>query len=163
MTEYLAKESPRDDDELFQWYREAGTRAVEWGRQQQLFDIPADYATFEQFSRDYERTHFRPNPGSQRVAAATTRMFAGWAGPLRGLVPPVIAALMDEPLRRALELPEPSPALRRTVAALLRLRGHLGQTFSSRSRPNLRTAGRHRSYPCGYAIETLGPPEPPAA
>jgi len=43
VTEYLAKESPRDDDQLFEWYREAGTRAVEWGRQQQLFDVPADY------------------------------------------------------------------------------------------------------------------------
>ena len=88
-------------------------------------------------------------------------MFACWAGPLRGLVPPVIAALMDEPLRRALELPAPAPALRRAVAAALRLRGHLGQTFAPRSRPNLRTTARHRSYPCGYAIETLGPPEPP--
>jgi len=41
--EYLSRESPRNDDELFQWYREAGDRAVAWGREQQLFDIPADY------------------------------------------------------------------------------------------------------------------------
>jgi len=43
VTEYLAADSPRDDDELFRWYREAGERAVAWGRQQQLFDIPDDY------------------------------------------------------------------------------------------------------------------------
>ncbi|HMU62284.1 MAG TPA: DUF885 domain-containing protein, partial [Gemmatimonadales bacterium] len=41
--DYLAKDSPKDDTELFEWYREAGARAVEYGRQQQMFDIPADY------------------------------------------------------------------------------------------------------------------------
>lgn len=41
--DYLSKESPRNDDELFQWYREAGERAVAYGRKQKLFDIPADY------------------------------------------------------------------------------------------------------------------------
>jgi uncharacterized protein (DUF885 family) len=41
--EYLSKESPKNDDELFQWYREAGERAVAYGREQKLFDIPADY------------------------------------------------------------------------------------------------------------------------
>jgi uncharacterized protein (DUF885 family) len=41
--DYLAKDSPKDDTELFAWYREAGVRAVEYGRQQQMFDIPADY------------------------------------------------------------------------------------------------------------------------
>lgn len=39
----LAREAPRDDDELFRWYREAGERAVAYGREQALFDIPADY------------------------------------------------------------------------------------------------------------------------
>ena len=39
----LAKDSPRNDDELFAWYREAGERAVAYGRAQQMFDIPADY------------------------------------------------------------------------------------------------------------------------
>lgn len=41
--DFLAKDSPKDDTELFAWYREAGTRAVAYGRQQQMFDIPADY------------------------------------------------------------------------------------------------------------------------
>ena len=41
--EHLSKDSPKNDDELFQWYREAGERAVAYGREQQLFDIPADY------------------------------------------------------------------------------------------------------------------------
>ncbi len=41
--DHLATDSPKDDTELFDWYREAGTRAVEYGRQKQMFDIPADY------------------------------------------------------------------------------------------------------------------------
>jgi uncharacterized protein (DUF885 family) len=41
--DHLAKDSPEDDTELFAWYREAGARAVDYGRQQLMFDIPADY------------------------------------------------------------------------------------------------------------------------
>jgi uncharacterized protein (DUF885 family) len=41
--DYLAKDSPKDDDELFRWYRETGERAVAYGRERGLFDIPARY------------------------------------------------------------------------------------------------------------------------
>lgn len=41
--ERLSQDSPRNDDELFRWYRETGERAVAYGREHQLFDIPADY------------------------------------------------------------------------------------------------------------------------
>ncbi|HEU4563099.1 MAG TPA: DUF885 domain-containing protein, partial [Gemmatimonadaceae bacterium] len=41
--DYLSKDSPKSDDELFAWYREAGRRAVQYGRDRDLFDIPADY------------------------------------------------------------------------------------------------------------------------
>ena len=41
--ESLSKDSPKNDDELFQWYREAGERAVVYGREHELFEIPADY------------------------------------------------------------------------------------------------------------------------
>jgi len=41
--DFLAKDSPKDDTELFAWYRDAGTRAVAYGRQRQMFDIPAEY------------------------------------------------------------------------------------------------------------------------
>ena len=39
----LAAESPADDEELLRWYRETGARAVAYGREHRLFDIPADY------------------------------------------------------------------------------------------------------------------------
>lgn len=41
--EHLASDSPRNDDELLQWYVDAGRRAVQYGRDRQLFDVPADY------------------------------------------------------------------------------------------------------------------------
>lgn len=41
--EDLASDSPSSDAELFAWYRDTGARAVAYGRQRQMFDIPADY------------------------------------------------------------------------------------------------------------------------
>jgi uncharacterized protein (DUF885 family) len=40
---HLAKDSPRNDDELFAWYRETAARAVAYGREHNMFDMPADY------------------------------------------------------------------------------------------------------------------------
>jgi uncharacterized protein (DUF885 family) len=41
--DFLSKDSPKNDDQLFKWYRDAGERAVAYGREQNLFDIPATY------------------------------------------------------------------------------------------------------------------------
>jgi uncharacterized protein (DUF885 family) len=41
--EHLGRSAPRNDDELFRWYRETAQRAVAYGRDRKLFDIPAAY------------------------------------------------------------------------------------------------------------------------
>jgi len=41
--DHLSKDSPRNDDELMAWYVETGKRAVAYGREHDLFDVPADY------------------------------------------------------------------------------------------------------------------------
>ncbi|HVF38998.1 MAG TPA: DUF885 domain-containing protein, partial [Gemmatimonadaceae bacterium] len=41
--EFLSKDAPRNDDQLFKWYRDAGERAVAYGREHRLFDVPATY------------------------------------------------------------------------------------------------------------------------
>jgi len=41
--DHLSKDAPASDDELLRWYRETGERAVAYGRDRRLFDIPADY------------------------------------------------------------------------------------------------------------------------
>lgn len=41
--EHLSADSPKSDAELLAWYIDAGKRAVQYGREQRLFDVPADY------------------------------------------------------------------------------------------------------------------------
>ncbi len=41
--DHLSKESPKNDEELLEWYRSAGARAVAYGRERRLFEVPADY------------------------------------------------------------------------------------------------------------------------
>jgi len=41
--DHLSGDSPRNDDELFQWYRDTAARLVEYGRAHALFDVPAEY------------------------------------------------------------------------------------------------------------------------
>jgi uncharacterized protein (DUF885 family) len=41
--EFLGRDAPRDDQQLFRWYREAGARAVAYGRENALFEVPSGY------------------------------------------------------------------------------------------------------------------------
>lgn len=41
--EHLGQDSPKSDDELLAWYVETGRRAVQYGRDEKLFDVPATY------------------------------------------------------------------------------------------------------------------------
>ena len=41
--DFLSNDAPKSDDELLQFYRDAADRAVAYGREQELFDVPADY------------------------------------------------------------------------------------------------------------------------
>lgn len=41
--DFLAKDAPRNDDQLFKWYRDSGARAVEYGREHGLFEVPPSY------------------------------------------------------------------------------------------------------------------------
>ena len=39
----LAAESPENDEQLFAWYRQTAQRAVAYGSEREMFDIPSDY------------------------------------------------------------------------------------------------------------------------
>jgi uncharacterized protein (DUF885 family) len=43
LMEHLNQDSPKSDAELLSWYVETGRRAVQYGRDHHLFDVPADY------------------------------------------------------------------------------------------------------------------------
>lgn len=136
----------------------------EVGRRMGIRDIPAEYADFERFNQEYERTHYRFTESNQRVGAATREIFVRWfPAPFAPLVRAAIYALLDDPLIEAFGFPHPSPLLRQLVPASLRLRGWLLRLLPPRKQPHLRTQGRHRSYPSGYVIETLGPLNSPAS
>ena len=138
---------------LFHCWREIGHRM-------NIKGIPPDDETFEQFNRAYEREHFRPTPEAARVARATRAMFLSWfPGLPRAVGERAISAILDEPLLEAFAFPRPPRALRRAADAALRARGRAVRTLPPRRRPRLRTERRTRTYPRGYVIEELGPPE----
>lgn len=70
-----------------------------------------------------------------------------------------IHALLDDSLIAAFGFPRPSPLMRRLVPGALRLRGRLAGLLPARRAPRLRTGMGHPTYPDGYVIERLGPPE----
>ena len=66
--------------------------------------------------------------------------------------------MLDEPVLEGFGFPKLSPFMRAVVTAALRLRARLLRLLPARRRPFLRTEMRRRSYPNGYGIEELGPP-----
>lgn len=139
---------------MFHFWREVGCRMG-------IRDIPGDYAEFERYNIEYERRHFRFTEANRRVGAATVEMFASWFPRLaRPLVRRGIYALLEDAVIDGFGFPRPSPTMRRALAASLKLRARLAGWLPARRRPRLRTEMKHRSYPTGYQIETLGPPVP---
>ena len=85
----------------FHFWREVGIRM-------HIRDIPEDRAEFERFNLDYARAHFAGTAASRRVCDATIKMFQAWMPrPVRGLVPPIMASLMDDRLRESVGPPAP--------------------------------------------------------
>jgi hypothetical protein len=132
----------------------------EVGRRMNLREIPATYEEFERFNVDYERTHFRYSDTNRWVGEATRDLFLSWfPRAFHGLVRPAIYALMDDSLIDAFGFPRPGRGARALVAGALKLRATMLRLLPSRRRPFLRTESRQRSYPQGYRIEELGPPQ----
>jgi hypothetical protein len=128
------------------------------GERMNLRDIPPSLTELERFSRDYEREHYRHTEANHRVGSATRDLFKSWFPRwTRPLVGRGIHAFMDDTLIEAFGFPKPSAALRRTVQTALKLRGHALRLWPRRRQPLLRTRMTHRSYPCGYAMDRIGP------
>lgn len=133
-------------------------RAV--GRRMNIHDVPEDYDAFDRFNRDYEREHFRFSEANRHVATATRELFVRWfPRPLAPLVRATIHALVDEPLREAVGFPRAPAVLGWLVPRALRMRGAVAAFGPTRRVPSLRTETPNRSYPQGYVLERLGPPD----
>ena len=133
----------------------------EVGQRMSIQNIPEDYETFERFNVEYERKHFRFTEANRRIGTATRELFVGWAP---WIVRPVarwaIHAMLDEPLIEAFGFPRPSRFARALVSSLLSLRGTISGWLPARRTPRLRTKMKHTTYPSGYRVEELGPPDP---
>lgn len=130
------------------------------GHYMNIKNIPATFAEYERFNRDYEREHFKYSDANRHVASATRDLILGWylPGPLKRLGEPGVYALMDEPLLEAFGFPKPSPFMRRLVEMALRAKARFSRLLPERKRPRSRTQDiKHRTYPNGYKIEELGP------
>ena len=132
----------------------------EIGRRMNIQDIPETYADLERYNIEYEREHFRYAETNRRVGEATRDLFLSWfPRPLRPLMKPGIYAMMDDPLLDAFGFPHPPRWLRASVSGGLKLRARALRFFPTRKRPRYYTELRHRTYPGGYEIEALGPPD----
>ena len=132
---------------------------VEVGARMAIKDIPPTMEEFEQFKRGYEREHFCYQASNRRVADATIKVLEDWyPRPLRSLARQVVYALLDEPLRRAFDYPQPHPLIRLAVNGTLRLVAKIMRFLPPRRHPFLLTQQGRRSYPEGYQLENLGPP-----
>jgi hypothetical protein len=151
-----------------EWIREFGWRDLEpvelqalaglttrFGELMGITGLPTTYDGYLTLLRDYERERFACTGPSRRVTEATLRI-ARQVAPrlLRPLARRVTIALMDEPLRIALGMPEQPAWFVAAVRRGLRARARL-----LRFAPPRRTAYHHRptSYPHGYTLEDLGP------
>jgi hypothetical protein len=151
-----------------EWIRAYGWRDLEpvelaalarlttrFGEMMGLKGLPTTYDGYLTLLRDYETEHFAFAEPNRRVTEATLRIARQVAPlPLRPLARRVTIALMDEPLRRALGMPEQPAWLVAAVRRGLRARGRL-----LRLAPPRRTAYHHRptSYADGYSLRDIGP------
>lgn len=138
---------------VFYFWREVGQRM-------NIKAIPETYEAFEAFNIDYERKNFVYSETNRRVGLATCHLFLSWVLPrrLHPLGMPFIYAMLDDALLTAFGFPKPPKVLKQLLAAILVTRGRAARLLPSEQRSRNRTALRHRSYPKGYTIEQLGPP-----
>lgn len=130
----------------------------EVGRRMGIADIPPSYEAFEDWSRAYERQHFRFADSNHRVGASTRDLFAAWFPRL--FTPAVrygIYAMLDDDMLAAFGFPRPLPLTRAFLRGGLKARGRAVRWFPPRREPHFFTDDRNRTHPGGYRIAELGP------
>ena len=125
-----------------------------------LAELPSSLAELDALNRRYEADHFAPSAAGRRLADTVARTAAAWfPAPMGAVVPEVLRALLDAPAREAFGWAPAHPVVDHLTDRTLRLAARLKATLPPRWRPSVITAAHHRSYPQGYTIEGLGPPD----
>ena len=131
----------------------------EVGKRMGIREIPESYEKLQQFACDYERDNFRFAETNQRIGAATRDLFASWMPRIFApLVRWGIYALLDDAMLASFGFPRPFGFMRQLVSGALKLRGRIVRILPARKTPNFFTDRRNRTYPRGYEIAELGPP-----
>lgn len=137
------------------YYRELGTRMG-------ITDIPDSYETFADWFDAHDRAHLQYSDDAAAIERATRALLRGRLP--RRLAPfgdTLVAALYDEPLRRATGVSRPPRAVRAGLHLALRTRARLLRWFGRpRSVPVFADGIRTPTYPDGYDISRLGPDTP---
>ncbi|NUT02668.1 MAG: DUF2236 domain-containing protein [Hamadaea sp.] len=126
--------------------------------------IPATWEGFEAEFEAYERAAFAFDPAAATLLASTKDlMVQRLPKPVRrfGFVRSMTAAsldvLLDEPARRALGRPEPSPILRLTVHIGLKLRAWVRRWRPVPVADQWQPGRANVAYPAGYTLDQIGP------
>ncbi len=119
--------------------------------------IPPTYAAFAGYLDAYEREHHSFTEANRRLAVSLIEVFEAWfPSPVRPLTRGCVTAVLGQPLRHVLGLPEPSGLIRTGVHIALRARAALVRLLPPLRRGRKRSR-QLRTYPCGYALGDLGP------
>ena len=153
--------------ERFGWRSMSGNEKLasyyfwcEVGKRMGIREIPETYDKFQRFALDYERDNFRFAETNQRIGTVTRDLFASWMPRIfTPLVRWGIYALLDDAMLASFGFPRPFVFVRKLVSGALITRGWIVRILPARKTPNFFTDRRNRSYPFGYKIERLGPPD----
>lgn len=129
------------------------------GGQMGIHDIPDTYEALEHYNLTYEREHFRYSEANRRVGESTFNLFLSWFPAfLRPSIRPFVYAIMDDRMLQAFGFPQPQRWQRQVLEKLLRSRSSLLRYFPARQTPSFYSDEPQRSYPQGYGLDDLGPP-----
>lgn len=132
----------------------------EVGKRMHIQDIPETYEEFERYNLDYEQQNFRYSDANRRTGETTRDLFLSWfPGIVRPILKPCIDALLDNTMLEAFGFSPPPMLVRSGITASLKLRGRLVRLLPPRKQADFFTDLPVRSYPNGYDISELGPPQ----
>ncbi|KAI9364848.1 hypothetical protein DFJ73DRAFT_654518 [Zopfochytrium polystomum] len=132
---FVTESKPFFDE--FEWRRgtdiekEAAARVWhEVGLKMGIADPPRTFDEFQKANKDIQERLMRFHPDNKVVADASLALFlGGFPAPVRPPLRAVLVALIDPPLRDALGLETPAPALVAAVRAALRARAWFVRNF----------------------------------
>lgn len=141
----------KEKQAIYLYYREVGKRM-------HIKDIPESVEDFEAFHLAFEEKHFRCTPTNVEISEYTIRLLLSFYIPtwLHGVGKPIVRALMDERLLRAMGMKAAPTWLIKTVEGILKGRAWLLRQLPEPDRPHLITQRYRPTYPEGYRIEELG-------